>query len=85
MTDRASVSIKQTLSPNFDRLSAAKNGRAPARAGKGNGAGSAAVPGRINLTTDRVLVSIKQILRPNFDLLGAAKNGRAPEWRSMNS
>lgn len=29
MADRASVSIKQILRPNFDRLGAAKNGRAP--------------------------------------------------------
>lgn len=29
MADRASVSIKQILRPNFDRLGAAKNGLAP--------------------------------------------------------
>ncbi|NLH73537.1 MAG: hypothetical protein GX456_10835 [Verrucomicrobia bacterium] len=46
------VSIKQIRRPNTHRLGAAKNGRAPARAGKGNGAGSAAVLGRINVTTD---------------------------------
>ncbi|NLH74009.1 MAG: hypothetical protein GX456_13215 [Verrucomicrobia bacterium] len=33
-------------------MGAAKNRRAPARGGKGNGAGSAAVPGRINPMTE---------------------------------
>ncbi len=47
------VSITQIRRPNLDRLGAAKNRRAPARAGKGNGVGSAAVPGRINTMTDR--------------------------------
>ncbi|HOK78876.1 MAG TPA: hypothetical protein PLW35_14290, partial [Verrucomicrobiota bacterium] len=47
-------------------------------AGKGNGAGSAAVPGRIDTTTDLAPVSITQIRRPIIDRLGAAKNGRAP-------
>ncbi len=60
------------------RLGAVKNRRAPARGGKGNGAGSAAVPGRINATTDLAPVSITQIRRPNVDRLAAAKNGRAP-------
>ena len=46
------VSMTQIGGPNIDRLGAAKNRRAPARAGKGNGAGSAAVLGRINVTTD---------------------------------
>ncbi|NLH72333.1 MAG: hypothetical protein GX456_04700, partial [Verrucomicrobia bacterium] len=52
---------------------AGKNARAPARAGKGNGVGSAAVPGRINLTTDRTPASITQIRRPNVHGLGAGK------------
>ncbi|NLH72597.1 MAG: hypothetical protein GX456_06050, partial [Verrucomicrobia bacterium] len=39
--------------PNMHRLGAGKNARAPARVGKGNGAGSAAVPGRIGPMTDR--------------------------------
>ncbi|NLH75084.1 MAG: hypothetical protein GX456_18710 [Verrucomicrobia bacterium] len=37
----------------MDRFGAAKNRRAPARVGKGNGAGSATVPGRIEPMTDR--------------------------------
>ncbi|NLH72405.1 MAG: hypothetical protein GX456_05065 [Verrucomicrobia bacterium] len=78
MADRASVSIKQILSPNLDWLGAAKNCRAPARGGKINGPGSAAVLGRINPMADRAPVSIKQILGPSLDRLGAAKNRRAP-------
>ncbi|NLH74060.1 MAG: hypothetical protein GX456_13470 [Verrucomicrobia bacterium] len=50
-------------------------------AGKGNGAGSAAVPGRIDTTTDLAPVSITQIRRPIIDRLVAAKNGRAPAGR----
>ncbi|NLH74397.1 MAG: hypothetical protein GX456_15200, partial [Verrucomicrobia bacterium] len=68
----------QILRPIIHRLGAAKNGRAPARGGKSNGAGSAAVPGRINPMTDLTPVSITQIRRPNVDRLGAAKNRRAP-------
>ncbi len=64
--------------PNVHRLGAAKNRRAPARAGKSNGVGSAAVPGRINPMTDRAPVSITQTRRPIFDRLGAGKNARAP-------
>jgi len=52
------VSINQIRRPNIHRLNAGKNARAPARAGKGNGAGSAAVPGRINPTTDLAPASI---------------------------
>jgi len=47
MTDRGRASITQTRRPNFDRLGAGKNARAPARAGTGNVIRSAAVPGRI--------------------------------------
>ncbi len=42
------ASITQILRPTIHRLVAGKNARAPARAGKGNGPRSAAVPGRIN-------------------------------------
>ncbi|NLH72315.1 MAG: hypothetical protein GX456_04610, partial [Verrucomicrobia bacterium] len=38
MTDRAPVSIRQIRRPIFDRLGAGKNARAPARAGRSNGA-----------------------------------------------
>ncbi|HOK78834.1 MAG TPA: hypothetical protein PLW35_14080, partial [Verrucomicrobiota bacterium] len=38
MADRAPVSVRQIRRPIFDRPGAAKNRRAPARAGKGNGA-----------------------------------------------
>ncbi|HOK77079.1 MAG TPA: hypothetical protein PLW35_05080 [Verrucomicrobiota bacterium] len=72
------VSIPQIRPPNIHRPSAAKNRRAPARAGKRNGAGSAAVLGRISPTTDRAPVSITQTRRPNIDRLGAGKNARAP-------
>ncbi|NLH72345.1 MAG: hypothetical protein GX456_04760, partial [Verrucomicrobia bacterium] len=61
-----------------DRPGAAKSRRTPARAGKRNGAGSAAVPGRINPTTDLAPVSIMQTRRLIFDRLGAGKNARAP-------
>jgi len=60
------VSFTQIRRPNLDRLGAAKNGRAPARAGASNGAGSAAVPGRINPTTDRTPASITQIRQPSI-------------------
>ncbi|NLH74136.1 MAG: hypothetical protein GX456_13850 [Verrucomicrobia bacterium] len=78
MTNLTPVSIKQTRGPIFDRLGAAKNGRAPAGVGESNGPGSAAVPGRINTTTDLTPVSIKQTRRPGVDRPGAAKNRRAP-------
>ncbi|NLH73834.1 MAG: hypothetical protein GX456_12335, partial [Verrucomicrobia bacterium] len=77
-TDRAPVSITQTLRPNIHRLGAGKNARAPARAGKSNSPGSAAVLGRINPTTDRAPASITQTMRPTIHRLGAGKNARAP-------
>jgi len=60
------VSIMQILRPNVHRLGAGKNARAPARGGKSNGVGSAAVPGRINTMTDLAAVSIKQIRQPSI-------------------
>ncbi|NLH71834.1 MAG: hypothetical protein GX456_02125 [Verrucomicrobia bacterium] len=71
----------QIWSLNVHRLGAAKNRRAPARGGKGNAPGSAAVPGRINRMTDRAPASITQIRRPNIHRLGAAKNRGAPTGR----
>jgi len=61
-----------------DRALQECNPSAPARARKGNGFGSAAVPGRINTTSDPAPVSITQILRPTIHRLGAGKNARAP-------
>ncbi|NLH74950.1 MAG: hypothetical protein GX456_18030 [Verrucomicrobia bacterium] len=53
MADRAPVSIRQIRRPIFDRLGAGKNARAPADALEETPAvGSAAVLGRINVTTD---------------------------------
>jgi len=63
MTDLTPVSIMQILRPIIHRLGAAKNGRAPARAGKGNVAGNGAVPGRVNATADLTPVSINRIGR----------------------
>jgi len=71
-------SFTQTRRRNVHRLGAGKNARAPARAGKGNGARSAAVAGRIIPTTDPTPASFTQTRRPNFDGRGAAKNARAP-------
>ncbi len=53
MTDNAPVSFTQTRRPKVYLLGAGKNARAPARGGKSNGLGSAAVLGRINPMTDR--------------------------------
>ncbi|NLH72444.1 MAG: hypothetical protein GX456_05265 [Verrucomicrobia bacterium] len=53
----------------------------PRRAGQSNGARSAAVLGRINVTTDRTPASITQTRRPIVDRLGAGKNARAPKTR----
>ncbi len=61
-----------------DRALQECNPSAPQGAGKSNGVGSAAVPGRINPTTDRAPVSITQTCDPIFDRLGAGKNARAP-------
>ncbi|NLH75033.1 MAG: hypothetical protein GX456_18455 [Verrucomicrobia bacterium] len=57
----------------------------PQGVGNCNGAGSAAVLGRINPTADRAPASITQIRRPIFHRLGAAKNRRAPtgRWKSQ--
>jgi len=77
-TDRAPVSITQTLRPNIHRLGAGKNARAPARAGKNNGPRSAAVPGRINPTPDLTPVSFTRTRCSNVHRLGAGKNARAP-------
>ncbi|NLH73996.1 MAG: hypothetical protein GX456_13150 [Verrucomicrobia bacterium] len=52
MTDPTTRFDPEIARPKIHRLGAAKNRRAPARAGKSNGAGSAAVLGRINPTTD---------------------------------
>ena len=80
----------QILHPFHSRKSGARPftgwGRArmpalPQRVGNRNGAGSAAVLGRINPTTDLIPVSFTQIRRPNIDRLGAAKNRRAPAAR----
>ncbi|NLH73929.1 MAG: hypothetical protein GX456_12815 [Verrucomicrobia bacterium] len=60
------ASITQILRPPIHRLVAAKNRRAPPRARKSNGLGSAAVLGRINPTTDLALVSVTQIGPPTL-------------------
>ncbi len=52
---------------------------------KATALGSAAVLGRINLTTDPTPVSIKQIRRPNFHRLGMHKQRVCPHMAPVNS